>query len=189
MASIIAGRFQTFDQAEAVTKALVNANVKRQDMSVFYVNPPGQHDATPIGGDYINADPGASESTTEAAQGSAAGGAVGLAVGVVAAAALPMVGPAAAVAAAGVGAYTGALAGGLSGAGDNDHPTSPPRPAGVLVAVRVEDDERAQRAIEVLNAAGAKDMEMADGTWRDGEWKDFDPVAPPRLIHWPVGSP
>ncbi len=189
MSSIIAGRFQTFDQAEGATKVLVDANVKRQDMSVFYVNPPGQHDATPIGGDHINADPRASESTSESVQGTAAGGAVGLAVGIVAAAALPIVGPAAAVAAAGVGAYTGSLAGGLSGAGDSDHPTPPPRQAGVLVAARVEDDERTQRAIKVLSDEGAKEVEMADGTGRDGEWKDFDPVAPPRLIHWSVDSP
>lgn len=188
MSSIIAGRFQTFDQAEGVAEALANANVKRQDISVFYVNPPGQHDATPIGGDYINADPGARESTTEAVQGAAAGGAVGLAVGIVAAA-LPIVGPAVAVAAAGVGAYTGSLAGGLSGAGDSDHPVPRPRQAGVVVAVRVEDDERTQRAFEVLRAKGAEDLEMADGTWGDGEWKDFDPVVPPRLIHSPVGAP
>ena len=42
VSSIIAGRFQTFAQA------LFNANVKRHDPSVFYVDPPGQHDVTPV---------------------------------------------------------------------------------------------------------------------------------------------
>ena len=189
MPSIIAGRFQTFDQAQSATRPLMNANVKRRDMTVFYVNPPGQHDATPIGGDHLNADPGARESTSEAVQGTAAGGAVGLAVGIAAVAAIPVVGPAAALAAAGVGAYTGSLAGSLSGAGDADHPAPTPRQAGVLVAVRVDDDALSQRAVEVLSAEGAKDVELAEGMWSNGEWQDFDPVVPPRLIHWSVGSP
>ena len=189
MPSIIAGRFQTFDQAESASKALLDANIKRHDLSVFYVNPQGQHDATPIGGDHINADPGAKDSTSEAVQGTAAGGAVGLAVGIAAAAAIPIVGPAVVAAAAGVGAYTGSLAGTLRGAGDSDHPAPTPRQAGVLVAVRVDDDAVSQRAVEVLSAEGAADLELAEGTWRNGEWLDFDPVAPPRLIHFSVGTP
>jgi hypothetical protein len=187
VSSIIAGRFESFDQAAVAVEVLVSGDVKRDDLSVFFVNPPGQHDVTPIGGDYIDADPGARESSANAVQGAAAGGVVGLVVGV-AAAALPIVGAAAAVAAIGVGAYTGSLAGGLSGAGDGEHPSPPPRQAGVFVAVRVEDNERTQRAIAVLKANEAQDIEIADGTWRDGEWTDFDPVAPPRLIHWPVST-
>ena len=34
-------------------------------------------------------------------------------------------------------------------------------------------------ALEVLEACGAKEIETADGQWRDGKWIDFDPVAPP----------
>ena len=181
MSSIIAGRFQTF------AKALFNAKVKRHDLSVFYVDPPGQHDVTPIGGDYINADPGARKSAKEAVQQASASGA-GLTVGIVEVA-LPIVGTALAVVDPGVGAYNGSLAGGLSGAGDREHPTPPPRQAGVLAAVCLEDDERTQRAVEILSAEGATDVEIADGTSRDGEWKDFDPVATARLIHWPVGAP
>jgi len=30
-----------------------------------------------------------------------------------------------------------------------------------------------------LQASGAKDIETAEGHWRDGKWADFDPVAPP----------
>jgi hypothetical protein len=186
--AIIAGRFQTFEQAEGVAKALVNADFKQEDVSVFYVNPPGQHDATPIGGDHIEADPGAEESTNEAATGAATGGAIGLAMGI-AATAIPVVGPAVAVAAAGVGAYTGSLAGGLSGAGENDESVPVPRQAGVLVAVRASDDHETQRAIEVLGTNGAQDMETADGTWRDGQWIDFNPVTPPRLITATGGLP
>lgn len=187
MSSIIAGRFQTFEQAEGAVEALINANINRNNLSVFYVNPPGQHDATPISGDHINADPGASKSTNDAVSGAAAGGAIGLAVGI--AVAVPVVGAAVAVAAAGVGAYTGSFAGGLSGAGDSDHPTPAPRRAGVLVAVRSEDDQATQRASVVLTAQGAEDLEMADGMLRDGKWIDFDPVTPRRFSSVPVGLP
>lgn len=188
MSVIIAGRFQTFDQAEDAVKALIDANINHDDVSVFYVNPPGQHDAAPMGGDHVNADPGANDSTEEAITGAAAGGAIGLAIGI-AATAIPVVGAAAAVAAAGVGAYTGSFAGGLSGAGENERPTPAPRRAGVLVAVHSQDDRATQRASVALNARGAEDLEMADGTWRDGKWIDFDPVTPARLITSPVGLP
>lgn len=187
MSSIIAGRFQTFDQAEGAVQALIDANINTEDLSVFYVNPPGQHDATPIGGDHINADPEASEITNDAVSGAAAGGAIGLAVGL--AAAVPAVGAAVAVAAVGVGAYTGSFAGGLHGSGASDHPTPPPRRAGVLLAVRSDDDKATQRASVVLSAQGAEDMEMADGTWHDGKWIDFDPVTPPRFISVPSALP
>ncbi|MDQ3260798.1 MAG: hypothetical protein M3Q00_08450 [Pseudomonadota bacterium] len=186
MSAIIAGRFQTFDQAERVSDTLVSADFKPDDVSVFYVNPPGQHDATPIGGDHIESDPGATESTNEAATGAATGGAIGLALGM-AAVAVPVLGPAVAVAAAGVGAYTGSLAGGLSGAGESDSPAPSPRRAGVFLAVRAPDDQATQRAIGVLGAEGAEDIELADGIWRDGQWVDFDPVNPPRLISAPEG--
>lgn len=184
MSSIIAGRFQTFGQAEGAVQALIDANINPEDMSVFCVNPPGQHDATPIGGDHINADPEAGEITNDAVSGAAAGGAIGLAVGL--AAAVPVVGAAVAVAAVGVGAYTGSFAGGLSGVGASDHPTPAPRRAGVLLAVRSEDDQATQRASVVLSAQGAEDMEMADGTRHEGKWIDFDPVTPPRFISAPL---
>ena len=187
MSSIVAGRFQTFDQAESAVDALVIANFKRKDLNIFYVNPPGQHDATPIGGDHLNADPGARDITNDAVTGAAAGGAIGLAAGI--AAAVPVVGAAVAVAAAGVGAYTGSFAGGLAGAGDSDHPTPAPRRSGVLVAVRSENDQVTTRATVVLNDHGAADLEMADGTWRDGKWIDFDPVTPPRFISAPMDLP
>ena len=183
MSSIIAGRFQTFDQAEGAVQALIDANINPEDLSVFYVNPPGQHDATPIGGDHID-DPGASEITNDAVSGAAAGGAIGLAVGL--AAAVTVVGAAVAVAAVGVGAYTGSLAGGLSGAGASGHPAPAPRRAGVLLAVRSDDDKATQSASVVLSAVGAEDLEMADGTWHDGKWIDFDPVTPPRFISAPL---
>ena len=37
-------------------------------------------------------------------------------------------------------------------------------------------------AVETLRQAGAVDIEHAEGVWQDGEWKNFDPVAPIQLV-------
>jgi hypothetical protein len=59
---------------------------------------------------------------------------------------------------------------------------SPGRPAGVLVAVRVLSEGAEDMAAETLRQAGAIDIEHAKGVWQEGEWKDFDPVAPIQLV-------
>jgi hypothetical protein len=95
-----------------------------------------------------------------------------------------MGGPPGAVAGAGVGAYTGALGGALNQLGDEDT-TLPPgrRPAGVMVAVRVEGGNASEdTAVALLRDAGAFAVEKAEGEWRDGQWVDFDPLATPQLI-------
>ena len=187
MSSIIAGRFQTFDQAEGAVQALINGNINRDDVSVFYVNPAGQHDAAPIVSDSDHADHEAIENANDVVTGAAAGGAIGLAVGI--AAAVPVVGAAVAVTAMGVGAYTGSFAGNLNGVSEEGVPMPAPRRAGVLVAVRLESDQASQQASIILRAEGGEDLEMADGVLRDGKWIDFDPVTPQRFISTPVDLP
>ncbi len=182
MSSIIAGRFQTFDQAEGAVQALINGNINRDDVSVFYVNPAGQHDATPIAGVSNHTDHDAIDSANDVMTVAAAGGVIGLAVGI----AVPVVGAAVAATAMGVGAYTGSFAGNLSGVGEGDRPMPAPRRAGVLVAVRLEADQATQKASKILRAHDAQDMEVADGILRDGKWIDFDPVTPQRFISAPV---
>jgi hypothetical protein len=185
MSSIIAGRFQTFEQAESAVQALTNADIRREDISVFYVTPAGQHDEIATTDDSAGPDLDAMESENDVVAGAAAGGAIGLAVGI--AAAVPLVGAAAvAVTAMGVGAYTGSFAGNLAGSGDRDIPPPTPRRAGVLVAVRVEENHVPERASIILSAQGGEDLEMADGVLRDGKWIDFDPVTPQRFISAPV---
>ena len=51
MTQIIAGRFQTSEQADHAVQVLVSRAISPDRISVFYVTPPGQHDATPVGGD------------------------------------------------------------------------------------------------------------------------------------------
>ncbi|MFN3580682.1 MAG: hypothetical protein ACK4VV_09450, partial [Pseudomonas sp.] len=76
MNTIIAGRFETQDQGENALQALKQAGFGEDALSLFYVNPDGQHDIYPIGGDDDDS-PGA----RDADKGAAAGGGVGAAVG------------------------------------------------------------------------------------------------------------
>ena len=102
MATIIAGRFKTQSQVEQAVLALQEAGFPAARISSFYVNPPGQHDLYPIGGDEDNS-PGAENTDRGAVAGLAVGAAAGLMVS-------PIVGPIGPM----VGAYVGAFMGGLA---------------------------------------------------------------------------
>ena len=185
MANIIAARVETQADAERLLEALRRAGFAADEVTSFYLNPPGRHAEYPIGGD-AHHDEGTKESGKTAAAGAAVGGATGLALGAaVAAAAEPGMTAIAGLAGAGVGAYVGSLAGGLTGARSgrpNDATLEEPveRPAGVIVAVRTDQNE--DTAVQVLRAEGASEIERATGEWRDGSWVDFDPRRAPELI-------
>jgi hypothetical protein len=57
----------------------------------------------------------------------------------------------------------------------------PIRLSGMLVAVAVGDGMR-DRALDTLREVGASDLEFAEGSIVNGDWEDFDPVAPPNYI-------
>lgn len=185
MSTIIAGRFQEQEQAAQVLNELLNSGFSNDQVTSFYVNPPGQHNLHKGGGDE-DASPGAREAGKGAVKGASIGGAIGLAAGI---AATPFVGPAAIVAGAGVGAYTGSLGGAAKSTDDEvvdegrTHPVSEQpqettdRKAGVLVAVSADESERQRNAIRVLESHGATDIECTSGTISGGEWRDFDPLA------------
>jgi hypothetical protein len=182
MTNIVAGRFEQQADADTAVEELHRAGFAHDQVTVFFVNPPGQHAQFPVGGDRA-ASPGAKTAGVGAAAGAAVGGVVGLGVGL---AATTVVGPAAVPAAAGVGAYVGALAGALGKMEDSPaqaHPLAEEQPelrhAGFVVAANVPEAEQRATALAVLGSAGAKDIESAEGQWRDGKWIDFDPVAPP----------
>jgi hypothetical protein len=181
MANIVAGRFEQQTDADAAIAELMRQGFARDQVTSFFVNPPGEHAKFLIGGDR-EASPGAESAGTGAVAGAAVGGAVGIGLGL---AAMPVVGPVAVPTAAGVGAYVGALAGALGKMEDApaDRPYAEPPPevrhAGIVVAAYAPEPERRATVLEVLQASGAKDIETAEGHWRDGQWTDFDPVAPP----------
>jgi hypothetical protein len=200
MTPIIAGRFEQQTQAEQAVTTLRREGFAEDDIAMFYVNPPGQHGTFPLGGDR-EVSPGATHAHAGAIKGAAVGAAVGLGVGFAVA---PLVGPAAPVVGAGAGAYAGSLAGALGETEENparnevepQAESTAPRPvaeivkpvraAGMMVAVRAPEFARRVAAVNGLRAAGARDIERADGTWQDGQWVDFDSLKTPLLVDLPA---
>lgn len=178
MATIIAGRFDNFETAGKAMETLKQRSFNAEDLNIFYVGPPGQHDCFPVGGDH-DADTKSTEADNEGLKGAAIGAGVGLA----AAAAAPAV--AVVAAAVGVGAYTGALMGALQGMEENTSnkdPDNAVRKAGVMVAVNALAENSQRIATQVLELFGAQNIEKSIGEWRHGEWTDFDPSSPPHLL-------
>ena len=180
MATIIAGGFDVYSKKESALQRLREAGIADEFVCEFRVNPPGEHDRTPIGGDRMES-PGAKD----AEEGAGKGVAIGAAAGAVAGAALtPFLGPAGIAAGAGVGSYTGSLVGAMnetSKEGRPDHEDV--RPAEAMVAVNVDGAGiAAEQVVRLFEECGAMQIEQAQGTWADGEWVDFDPVSRPQLI-------
>ena len=192
MATIIAGRVETQQRADDLMAQLQSHGIAVRDMQAFYVNPPGQHGTYPIGGD-MEADPGTEEASLGQSSGIAAGAAAGLAAGAVAGTAVPPLAPIIAVAMAGVGAHVGGMAGALASTRTpheekrgtetktSDADAVDTRRGGMMLAVRV-DPANEREVTDMMMAAGVEDLERAQGEWQDGQWIDFDPLAPPRKI-------
>jgi hypothetical protein len=203
MTPIIAGRFEQNSEAERAAAALHRGGFDTHDVTVFFINPAGQHATYPIGGDR-DASPGAKHADGGALKGAAVGSAVGAGVGLAAA---PILGPVAILAGAGAGAYAGSLVGALGDMGEkpvraSDGPEqsessvnapspkdiAPLRHGGVLVAVRAVEFAERVGAVNILRQEGALDIERADGTWRDGSWADFDARRPVLLVDLPASE-
>jgi hypothetical protein len=203
MTPIIAGRFEQTSQAEAAAAALHRGGFGSDDVTVFFVNPPGQHAIYPVGGDR-DASPGATHAQSGALKGAAVGSALGAGVGL---AASPLLGPAAVLAGAGAGAYAGSLVGALGDMeekpsaagpdkqhaepiviGDRRNDAAPARSGGMFVAVRAAEFAKRVDAVNILRAEGAHDVERSDGTWQAGQWIDFDPLKPPLLVDLPASE-
>ncbi|WP_277185597.1 hypothetical protein [Caballeronia sp. BR00000012568055] len=185
MSLIIAGRFQTFPAAESAAQKLFARGFVEEDVTLFFVNPSGQHARHPIGGD-VGTDAGARAAPKGAGKGVTIGAVVGAVIGaaIFAIFKAPLL---VSVIAAGVGAYIGSLAGAMSHtkgkSGSALHDEGPTRHAGVLVAVHVSPDTQTQAAT-ILREAGGIEIEKASGRWKQGRWSDFDPLQPPH----PVGE-
>jgi hypothetical protein len=184
MSLIVAGRFTTFDDAEAAIGRLRSNGFVDEDISLFYVNPGGQHARYPIGGDRY-ADPQARKASVGAGAGVAVGAFAGVAIALVLSMLIFHTLLVLAIA-AGVGAYVGSLAGAMwqtRGGGHGARPDSAHEPdgtpktreSGVLLAVHVNPQTQ-QQATQVLRAAGGMEIERASGRWQDGRWADFDPT-------------
>jgi hypothetical protein len=183
MSTIIAGHCPLQDDIARARQALLDAGFAAERISAFYVNPPGQHDLNAYGGDHDQS-PGARESQAGVVQGGATGAVAGALAG---AATIALTGPVGPVVGALVGAHVGSLYSlhKMKEAGVPDPDGSnrqPPRRAGMLIAVAVDDEAQAARALAVLRGQGASALERAEGTIRDGDWRDFDANALPHLL-------
>ena len=184
MSTIIAGHFQLQDEVELARRALIDAGFAGDRVSAFYLNQPGQHDLTPIGGDHMQS-PGARESPTGVAEGAGGGGAIGVIAG---AATAPVTGPLGPIVGGLLGAYVGSLfsftkmkdAGELEKGGQSPMEN---RPAGMLVAVAFDDAGMEGKAVDLLRRLGAHHIERASGNIVDGDWADFDTCSVPDIIH------
>lgn len=183
MSTIIAGHFQLQEELDRARVELVQAGFSEQNMSGFFLNQPGQHDMTAIGGDHVHS-PGAKETPEGLAEGAVTGGAVGAAVG---AATTPVTGPLGAIVGGLVGAHVGSLfsfskmkeKGEHEDGGANEDRV---RKSGMLLAVALADGADENAAVDAFKRIGAHHIERAEGTIADGDWVDFDPRSEPHLL-------
>jgi hypothetical protein len=178
MSIIIAGHFQLQDEVEQARLALVDAGFDPDRTSGFFVNQPGQHDMTPIGGDHM-VSPGASDSPAGVIEGAGAGGALGVAVG---AATAPVTGPLGPVVGGLLGAHIGSLFSFSKMKDATEEGHHAPRVGGMFVAVAFDDPADEARAVDVLRRQGAHHIERAQGNIANGDWADFDPNSEPDEI-------
>jgi hypothetical protein len=184
MARIVAGLFEDQQTADAAIARLRDRDVEGAAITSFVVNPPGMHHGIPTGGD-VDADPQARGGEEGAVKGAAIGGIAGIAAGLIAA---PLVGPAGLAAGIGAGAFAGSLAGAASAMGDEGATEPTARPGGIVVAVNA-DGVPEDVAIDALNASGARMVEVEEGDWAGGEWRDFDALNPPSNVVSTRGNP
>lgn len=186
MSLIVAARFTTFPAAEDAAQRLFASGFVEEDVTLFFVNPRGQHARHPLGGD-VGTDVNAREAPKGAAIGVTIGAVVGavVGVGIFAFFGSPLL---ISIIAAGVGAYAGSLVGAMSRTRAVEKPPrhemfhQETRDSGVLVAVHVSSDSQFDAA-RILRDAGGAAIERATGRWQQGRWADFDPTQPPRPLN------
>lgn len=190
MKTLIVGHYDLQDEAKIAARDVLRAGFSVNETSLFYLNPHGQHALHPVGGDEDES-AGTHDAQSGAVGGAAGGAGAGALVG---AATIPVLGPAGPLLGAAVGAYAGSLVGALNkmeeppetdadtvrgtNAADDDFEA---RKSGYLLAVAVNTPMERKSAIEILGER-AQLLEEAEGNLQDGDWTDFDPMAPGKVI-------
>jgi stress response protein YsnF len=180
MAKTVIGLFDRMDDARQLVQQLIAQGFEPDDISLVsrqegeYVTERGEErsSGTAIG----------------AGAGAALGGVGGLLVGL-GALAIPGIGPViaagplvTALAGAGIGAAAGGIIGALTDLGvpeeEAHYYAEGVRRGGALVTVET-DDQRADRAAEIMERAGAIDVDERATHWRQSGWTRFDAEAGP----------
>lgn len=205
----IVGSFDSFDEAKRVAGDLREEGFNDGDVNVVASNARGNYSATAgtAGTDPLTTtgagrtttttaalpgDRDVTDSASGAATGAVTGGVVGGAAGLAASLmglAIPGIGPiiaagpiVATLSGAGVGAVAGGLIGGLTDMGvsetDAEYYAESVRRGGALVTVRA-DDERADRAADIMRDHGAIDIEQRADQWKQKGWSGFRDDAEP----------
>jgi hypothetical protein len=176
MSRIVAGRFDRSIDADAALAALKREGFARSEVDAFYVSPPGQNAMTPLGGDA----PHSSEGSRRAGYGAAVGAAIGIAAGLIIGS---LIGAHAVALACGLGALVGAFAGAMAtvragrrSQASVEHPVE--SRGGRMIAICVDRQGTEPVAVNILRSFNARDVGRAEGVWRDGSWRDFDPRQP-----------
>ena len=171
--STVVGLFDRYSDAERAVNTLEQYGVDRNMISLV------KRDGENHDGDAMDAGKGA-------AAGAATGGVLGLLAGL-SAIVIPGIGPviatgaiASALGSAAIGAGIGAAAGGLLGAlvdsgfsrEDASFYAEGVKRGGVLVAVKANAGQE-ERVKDILNSAGAIDMDTRRQSWRDEGWTEF----------------
>jgi uncharacterized protein (TIGR02271 family) len=180
MAKTVIGLFDRMDEARQVVQALIDHGFESDDISLVSRQE----------GEYVTerGDERTSGVAVGAGAGAALGGIGGLLVGL-GALAIPGIGPViaagplvTALAGAGLGATAGGIIGALTDLGvpeeEAHYYAEGVRRGGVLVAVDT-DDQRADRAAEIMERAGAIDVDERATHWRQSGWSRFDADAGP----------
>lgn len=189
MARTVAGLFDSAEDAQDCIRALVDAGISREDLSIAARDRGTMRDSGVSGvtGTHESVHEGTGIGTNTAA-GALFGGLGGLLIGL-GALAIPGLGPivaagpiATTLAGAGFGAAGGAIIGSLKEAGIPDEDAhvyaEGVRRGGTLLLART-DDALTDRVRDIMDDYGAVDIEERGATYRQSGWNNFDEKAEP----------
>jgi hypothetical protein len=187
----VVGLFDRFEEAQQVVHELRDAGFRGEEINLIARDADGEYtqslDTDRVTGDRRDEDV-SDGAGAGAGIGAVLGGIAGFLVGL-GALAIPGVGPViaagpivGALGGAGIGAVGGGLIGALVDWGVPDEHANyyaeGVRRGGTLVAVRAED-ERVDRALQIMNRHNPVDIERHAQQWRQEKWNRFDPNAEP----------
>lgn len=196
MAKTVVGLYEDINKAHRAVEDLVNSGFSREDISLVASNATGEYDRYMADRDQQARTGGRDRDDIGPGEGAGIGAGIGAAIGGLGGLlmglgllAIPGVGPALAagpIVSALVGAGIGAAAGGLAGALVNmgvpeeeaGYYAEGVRRGGTLVTLTAADD-RADRAVDIMDRYDPIDIHERAAQWRDQGWTGYDRNAEP----------